>query len=285
MIAFSKRNLKLYFRDRAGVFFSLLAVFIILALYIFFLGDVWADSYDYVEGIKEVLNNWVMAGILAVTGVTTTTGMLGTMVKDKCDHIRKDFYVAPVKKSSLAAGYFISAYVVGNIMTIIAFILAEIFIVADGGALLSPEYMLKVLVFILYSNLMNTSLVLFMVSLFKSRNAYATASTIIGTLIGFLTGIYIPIGSFPSGVQWVIKCFPISHAAAVFRQLMMHDSMENIFEGAPQDIIHQTKETLGVFYCYGDYEMGMSGYLLIILATAIIFFTLSCFIMKKQKRS
>lgn len=283
MIAFAKRNLKLYFRDKSSVFFSLMAVFVILALYIFFLGDVWADTYDFADGIKEVLNNWVMAGILAVTGVTTTTGMLETMVKDRCDKIQKDFYVAPVKKSALAAGYFISANVVGNIMTFIAFILAEIYIVVEGGSLLSPKYMLAVVAFILYSNLMNTSIVLFMVSLFKSRNAYATASTIIGTLIGFLTGIYIPIGSFPNGVQWVIKCFPISHSAVVFRQIMMHDSMATVFEGAPQDVISATKESLGVIYSYGDYEMGTTGNMLVVLITAIVFFLLSCFVMNKQK--
>jgi len=34
MITFALRNLKLFFRDRASVFFSLLAVFIIIGLYV-----------------------------------------------------------------------------------------------------------------------------------------------------------------------------------------------------------------------------------------------------------
>ncbi len=34
-----KRNLALFFRDRANVFFSLLAVFIIIGLYALFLGE------------------------------------------------------------------------------------------------------------------------------------------------------------------------------------------------------------------------------------------------------
>ena len=40
MNIFMKRNLKLFFRDRSAVFFSLLAIFIIIVLYIVFLGDV-----------------------------------------------------------------------------------------------------------------------------------------------------------------------------------------------------------------------------------------------------
>lgn len=34
-----KRNLKIYFQDKAAVFFSMLSVIIIFALYIFFIGD------------------------------------------------------------------------------------------------------------------------------------------------------------------------------------------------------------------------------------------------------
>lgn len=51
MIGFAKRNLKLFFRDKSAVFFSLLAVFIIIGLYALFLGDVWTGG---MEGVAEV---------------------------------------------------------------------------------------------------------------------------------------------------------------------------------------------------------------------------------------
>jgi len=38
MIGFAKRNLLIFFRDKAAVFFSLLAVFLIIGLYALFLG-------------------------------------------------------------------------------------------------------------------------------------------------------------------------------------------------------------------------------------------------------
>ena len=284
MIAFAKRNLKLYFRDRSSVFFSLLAVFIIIGLYVFFLGDTWTDSVDDVEGMRTILDNWVMAGVLSVTGVTTTLGMLGTMVKDRSEKIMKDFYVSPVKKTTLAGGYYLAAYFIGNIMTFITFILAEIYIVADGGEILGLKYMFMIIVFTLFSNLMNTSIILFLVSIFKSMNAFSTAITIIGTLIGFLTGIYIPIGSFPNAVQWVIKCFPISHSAALFRQIMMHESMETAFSGAPKEVIAQTKEWLGVYFVYGDYQLNVNGSILVIIITAVVFFVLASIILNKKQK-
>jgi multidrug/hemolysin transport system permease protein len=45
MIAFMNRNLKIFFKDKSAVFFSLLAVFIIIGLYALFLGETWTDSF------------------------------------------------------------------------------------------------------------------------------------------------------------------------------------------------------------------------------------------------
>ena len=44
MKALCIRSLRLYFRDKGAVFFSLLAVLIVFGLYALFLGDVYTDS-------------------------------------------------------------------------------------------------------------------------------------------------------------------------------------------------------------------------------------------------
>jgi len=41
MIMLARRNLTVFFRDKAAVFFSLLSALIVFGLYIFFLGDFW----------------------------------------------------------------------------------------------------------------------------------------------------------------------------------------------------------------------------------------------------
>ncbi|MGL5255370.1 MAG: ABC transporter permease, partial [Brevinema sp.] len=50
MRTFMTRNLKLFFRDKSAVFFSLLAIFVIIALYAVFLGDVWLS--DDLKGVE-----------------------------------------------------------------------------------------------------------------------------------------------------------------------------------------------------------------------------------------
>jgi len=274
MLTICKRNLKLFFRDRSAVFFSLLAVFIIIGLYVLFLGDTITSGMKGIEDARFLIDSWIMAGLLAVTSLTTTMGAFGIMIDDKTKKIEKDFLAAPIKRSQLAGGYILSSFVIG-IITVITFILAEIYIVAYGGEILPTESILKVLGLILLSVLAGSSMAFFMVSFFKSQNAFATASTIIGTLIGFLTGIYIPIGSLPEAVQYVIKVFPISHAGALFRQIMMSVPMAEAFKGAPQSYIDSFNSTMGVTYQFGNQTISASTSIFILVGTAVVFYGLA----------
>ncbi|MDY3931777.1 MAG: hypothetical protein SOZ08_08775 [Erysipelotrichaceae bacterium] len=96
------RNLKLYFRDQTAVFFSLLAVLIVIVLYILFLADIQVKIIqDSAEGmlaekdISYLVNSWILAGLLSITTVTSTLGAYGTMVKDTENRIRMDFASSP----------------------------------------------------------------------------------------------------------------------------------------------------------------------------------------------
>jgi len=283
MIAFAKRNLKLYLRDRASVVFSLLAVFIVIGLYVLFLGDVWTNGLKEFKRAEEIMDNWVMAGVLAITSMTTTLGMLGTMVKDRADRIEKDFFVAPVKRWQIAGGYMLSAYIVGVVMTMIALVAAEIYIAANGGELMSLHNIARTLAVILLNTFMNTSIALFLVSLFQSMNAYTTVNIVLGTLIGFLTGIYLPIGSYPQGVQWIIKLFPVSHGALIFRNIMMEPVMEEVFDSVPASVLVKLKEELGMIYMFGDTEFSLSASMGILIAVAVVFFGLACYNVSRSR--
>ncbi len=216
-----------------------------------------------------------MAGILSVTSITAAMGAFGIMIEDKTKKISKDFLSAPLKRSHLAVGYIISSFIVGVIMSIAALILAEIYILTGGGNLLGIMSLLKLFGVMLLSVFAGSAMVFFIVSFFKSSSAFASASTILGTLIGFLTGIYIPIGSLPSGVQTAIKIFPISHAAALFRQIMMEAPMSKVFANAPAQAITGFKQTMGIVFFFGGKELSPLINILVLIATGIVFLSLA----------
>lgn len=83
MIVLAKRNMMIFFRDKANVFFSMLVVFITLGLYIIFLGENLASGMTDLPNAGQLVDTWIMAGILATTSLTTTLGAFGIMVNDR----------------------------------------------------------------------------------------------------------------------------------------------------------------------------------------------------------
>lgn len=285
MIIFMKRNLKLFFRDKSAVFFSLLAVLIIIVLYAVFLGSVWLpDSMKNIKNTDFLMNSWLLAGLLAVASITTTMGAFGIMIDDKVKKINKDFYTSPMKKGHITGGYIGSAFFIGIIMTLITVIAGEIYIVLMGGNLLSPATFVKVVFLVFLTAITNTSMVCFIVSFFKSHSAFSTASTIIGTLIGFLTGIYLPIGTLPASVQTVIKIFPVSYSASMFRQILMESPLKTSFHDIPVAYLNQFKEYMGITYHWGNYEVTPIISILILAGTAAVFYSLSLLNMSRTNQ-
>jgi multidrug/hemolysin transport system permease protein len=279
-----RRNLKLYFRDRGAVFFSLLAVLIIIALYAVFLGGVWLpDSMQDLPGAGALMNSWLVAGLLAVASVTTTMGAFGVMIDDRVRKIDRDFLASPVPKSSIAGGYLGSAFLIGTIMSFVTVLAGEVYIVLSGGEWLSAPAFWKAAALVLLAALTNTSIVCFLVSFFKTQNAFGTASTIIGTLVGFLTGIYLPIGSLPSSVQTVVKAFPVSYAAALFRQVLMDAPMKAAFEGLPAQYPEAFRTYMGVDFQWNGHAVTPLASVAILLGTAAVFYGLSILNLSRRR--
>ncbi|MEA5145909.1 MAG: ABC transporter permease [Candidatus Limiplasma sp.] len=278
------RNLKVYFRDKASVFFSLLGVLIIFMLYLLFLGDVWISNLPGVPGARALMDSWIISGLLAVTSVTTVMGAFGTMVDDRAHKIIKDFDASPVSRSKIVAGYELSSFVVGTVMSLFALVLGELYIVARGGLWLSPAAMLTVVGLILLSALCNTALVSFVISFFKSQNAFSTASSLLGTLVGFLTGIYMPVGMMPDAVQVLIKVFPVSHAALLLRQTIMAVPLTQTFAGAPEAMRQSFESEMGIVFQWGGSPMSAATSLGILIGASLLFYGLSILQFSRKSR-
>jgi multidrug/hemolysin transport system permease protein len=281
------RNLKLYFRDRTSVFFSLLGVLIIIGLYVLFLGNLIVKNLEgfVTVGARFTVDSWIMAGVLAVTTVTTTMGAYGAMIEDRSKKISRDFSSAPVKRSQLAAGYILSSFIIGMIMTVAALIIAEIYIVAYGGKILPLIPLLKILGLIMLSVLANSSFLFLVVSFFRTTNAFATASTILGTLIGFIAGIYVQIGILPVALQTIIKIFPISHVGLLMRQVMMEAPMSLAFAGAPADVVDSFKKTMGAVFYFGEKQISPIISIVIIAGAGILFYILAVIRISMKRKS
>jgi multidrug/hemolysin transport system permease protein len=271
-----KRNIALFFRDKANVFFSLLAVFIIIALYALFLGGVMVDGLDEIPGLSadakdklDVIASWLMlSGMVAVTAVTASQGALGVTVLDKTG-AAKDFLTSPVKRGKTAFSYIAGSAVCSAVMTIAALVLSIVYIVIIGGEIPALSQWGKIVLALVLAVLCANSMVYFISTFIRSASAFTAFSTVLGTLIGFIMGIYIPIGQLPEGVGWVIKCFPMSHAASMLKLTLVDDELSAAFSAPMAEAM---RELFGVTFTYGEYTSSYwfsAGVL--VISTAIFF--------------
>jgi multidrug/hemolysin transport system permease protein len=142
-----KRNTKMFFKDKGIFFTSLITPVILLVLYVAFLKNVYRDSIlqtlsalapeTVVSGktIDALVGGQLVSSLLAVCCVTVafTSNMLS--VQDKANSVAKDFFVAPVKRSTLACGYFISSYISSALVAFSALGLGLIYLSVVGWTL------------------------------------------------------------------------------------------------------------------------------------------------------
>lgn len=281
------RNLKLYLRDKAAVFFSFLSVIIILALYILFLGkmqsDNLADAFGDIEGLDWLVASWIMAGLVTVSTVTVPLGALGQLIDDRADGLINDFYTSPIDRNILALSYLMSSWVIGFIMVLVNFVIGQLYILSQGGEFLNLiEYGKMIGLVILF--IMTFSSIFFYVSLFmKTRNAWGMLNTLMGTFIGFLGGIYIPIGVLGKNVQTVMNVLPTSHAVTVMRQVYMAGAVDKVFTGAPDSAYENYANIYGLSIHIGDFAMSGFQMILSLLVCMTIFYILSVVKLSRSK--
>ena len=284
MKSMTMRGLKLFFRDKGGVFFSLLGVLIIFCLFIFFVGDSIIEGLDWLTDAKNIMNHWVVAGMLASASITTSMGAYAQMVIDKEQKLYKDFYTSPISRGSIVGGYLLTGFIISVIMSVVVLVIGEIYICVNGGSILGAMQILKLLGVVLLSSFASSALVCFIISFVRTTNSYTTISIILGTLIGFLVGAYIPIGNLPGGVQSVIRVFPCAHSAALFRQIMMDEVATAGFASLPAAARQEFDETLGVKLVFGETAAEPWVSILILVGTGVVFYLLAILNMNRKSK-
>lgn len=260
LVQLTKRNCLVYVKDKSAVFFSVLSMLVVLLLMYFFLGDMnveyitdlqntyggMRDSAADLENAKYLVQYWTLAGLMVVNSLTVTLTVVGTLVTDRKGSQLKSFYTAPVSRLTVALSYILSAIIVGFVLCMVVFILYMGFIYRMGGQILPFAAIGKVMAGTLVSVIL-FSLLTYLLALFvKSSSAWGGLATIVGTFVGFLGAIYVPVGSLAEGITGVLKSLPVLHAASVMRKFMCEDAMKAAFEGVPEEVTRVYRQVMGI---------------------------------------
>ena len=281
------RNIKLYLRDKAAVFFSFLSVIIILALYILFLGQMQKSNLPEavlnLDGGDWLISSWIMAGLLTVSTVTVPISAVGNLIDDRADGLLNDFYTSPIKRNILALSYLMSSWVIGFMMVMINFVIGQIYVLSQGGELLSLSGNLKLLGVVVLC-IMSFSSFFFYLSLFiKSRNAYRLLATLTSTFIGFLGGIYIQIGFIVKDIRNIMNLLPTAHAVTIVRKIYMEGAIDKLFGDTPPEVYEEYAQFNGLEVIVGSYQFTDLQLVLSLVVFMIVFYSLSVLKLSKSK--
>lgn len=266
----TKRNCLIFLRERSTVFFSVMSMLIVLALTVLFLGR--TNSEDLVDILAEyggerdealdrenaayLIQLWTLGGILAVNAVTVTLTVIGAMVRDETQKRAAAFYVTPVNRLKLALGYILSAWLVGMGMCLLTLAAAEGYFVLRGHGLLTVGSILALGAMIAL-NTFTFAAVGYLLALFvHSSNAWGSLLTIVGTLVGFAGGIYLPLSAMTERIQTVLKCLPVIHAASMMRRVCTEAAMTETFAGLPEEVRAVFCEKMGITLSAGGAKIG-----------------------------
>lgn len=284
MIHFTKRNLLLYFHNKASVFFSLLAVMITFLLYIFVFRNLYSVGLFGESSIQGITDFWAIGGILAAPTVTTPLGSLWVFVDDRNRKLYRDFYAAPVARTKLTGGYLLSSFLIGIIMSCALLLAAQAYLLSTGAGWFSPRQYAMLLVTLILSTFSGAGFVLLLVSLFHRNDAFTSFSIIIGTLMGFLSGNYMPMGLMPETAQNIIKLCPVAHASALLRQILAKEPLHEVLSGIPNMAESYFSQFMGIELAIGEKVIPVWGHLAYLAGTGILFYSLAIFVLSRKRK-
>jgi multidrug/hemolysin transport system permease protein len=178
--------------------------------------------------------------------------MVGIMVEDEAQKRLSSFYVSPVNRTLFVMGYIIAAIIMGIIMCVLTVVVGEVYIGITGGALFTIDQLGKIMLYILLNVFTSASMVFLMANFVHSQSAFSGLSTIVGTLVGFMAAIYLPLGMLPEKVQTVLKCFPMVHGCSFLRNAFTEQILTHTFTNCPEEFIIGYKEYMGMTILFQD---------------------------------
>lgn len=278
-MSLTRRDLKLFFKDKGMLFSSLITPIILLVLYITFLAKVYNDSFvssleaAHVVGFPQELIDATVGGqlfssLLAVCCITVAFCCNMIMVQDKVSGARKDLMLTPVKKSTLALSYYISTFISTVIICLIAEGASFIYLANVGWYLSAGDILLSLLDVLLLA-LFGTALSSLVNFFLTSQGQISAVGTVVSAGYGFICGAYMPISQFGGGLQKVLSFLPGTYGTVLIRT----HSLAGVFRemsnlGFPDDVVENIKKSIDCSVYFFGNKVG-EGAMYAILAVSV----------------
>lgn len=270
-----QRNIDLFLNNKLNILLSFASIPIVIALYAFFLRDFLIDIIGQTmvprEYVREFTDRFMFAGLLVVINTTTCFGIIQIFVNDAASGIRKDFLAAPITIFSVLTGYWISAGIVSAAFTCATVLGGEIFFQIFYGSTLSFELILQILLITFCSSCVNAGILLCLAKNLKSTTTFSTFANLYGTVIGFLSGCYLPYYFYPEWLTPILFWYAPTQITSILRQTYVDTLLPLLEKGANEQYLNELLKDFGIYITRNETVLTISQqYSIIIMALAIL---------------
>ncbi len=293
LLGLTKRNVKLFFKDKSLFFVSLITPMILLVLYVTFLGDVYKDSLLMnLNGLvlsDKVVNGFVgsqlCSSILSVSCVTVAFCSNMLMVQDKASGTLADLTVSPVKREKLGVAYFLATELTTLIVVGFALGVSFIFLAIQGWFLSFLDVLLLVLDVLLLTTF-GTLLSSIVSSFLSTQGQISAVGTMVSSMYGFVSGAYMPLSQFGEGLRRVLGFFPGTYGTSLLRNHAMRGVFSEMqAQGAPIELIEEVKTAFDCNLYFFESKVELWATYAVILGTIAILLIVYLMIMKKRNKN
>lgn len=258
----TRRNIKMFFKDKGMFFSSLITPIILLVLYVTFLYNVYRDSFtsnlpDGLNISNSIVDGFVgsllFSSLLAVCTVTVSFCANLFMVQDKVTGARNDLTIAPIKSSTLALGYYFATVINALIVCFAATGITFIYL-AKMGWYMSASDVFFVFIDIILLVMFGTALSSIICFPLTTQGQMSAVGTVVSAGYGFLCGAYMPISQFSDTMQKVLSFLPGTYGTALIRNHAMNGVFREMADqDIPDEFIQNIRDSFDCnFYFFGD---------------------------------
>lgn len=275
----TKRNVKMFFKDKGMFFVSLATPLILLGLYIIFLGSMYTDSYLKAMPEGVVLDDKVIDGLvgaqlfsslLAVCAVTVAFCSNMLMVNDKVSGARNDLLIAPLKKSKLAISYYLASFISTLLICVVTTLACFVYLAIVGWYLSFVDVLLiffDVLILVMFGTALSSVINHFL----TSGGQISAVGSIVSAAYGFICGAYMPISSYGTAVQKVLSFLPSTYGTSLIRNHAMRGVFdEMVSQGVSTDVIDGLKSSIDCNLEFFGYSVSMGAIFGIMIASVAV---------------
>lgn len=278
--ALTRRNCKLFFRDKGMFFSAMITPAILLVLYVTFLGNVYRDSFSMgIAGLISVpeqlidaaVGGELVSSLLAVCCVTVAFCSNMLMVQDKVTGARRDLTITPVRKPVLALSYYLATVISTLIVCLVAAGLCFAYLAKVGWYLSMADVaylLLDTVLLVLFGTALSSIINLFL----SSQGQISAVGTIVSAGYGFLCGAYMPISQFGEGLQKALSFLPGTYGTSLLRNHALRGVFAGMTDcGFPAEVVEQIRDSIDCnLYFFGERVQLPAMYGIVIGAVALL---------------